>query len=96
MHPGRYHRPKICGYNNIVHYQLTDLGLEQALDRFGETHDYLITTNADNAYHPDFFTKTLKTEKDIIATKFTTQINRIGEPKPISVAQIYAIHCALT
>jgi hypothetical protein len=66
-------KQKICGYFNEVHYQLTDMGLEQALDDYYSTHDYLMVTNADNAYDLSFFKETLVKETDVIACHFLTQ-----------------------
>jgi hypothetical protein len=84
--PFRYHDPtcaersvdahpllqtKICGYQNQVHYRLTDMGVEQAVEQHGGTHDYLLVTNADNVYHPLVFSAATQHGEDIVATWFT-------------------------
>jgi len=65
---------KVCGYYNSIHYLLTDLGLDHGLKRYGDTHNFIMVTNADNAYHPSFFEKTTSAEKDMVAVHFLTQM----------------------
>mmetsp|Transcript_22607 Transcript_22607/g.45152 ORF Transcript_22607/g.45152 Transcript_22607/m.45152 type:complete len:764 (-) Transcript_22607:56-2347(-) len=67
---------KICGYYNNIHYALTDMGLYLAVNKYGGAHDYVVVTNADNGYHPSFFLRTLKADKEIIATHFVQNKKR--------------------
>jgi hypothetical protein len=69
---------KICGYSNAVHYELTDLGLDQASKKYSRDHDYVLVTNADNTYHPAFFEKLISTGKSVAASDFLTEMDNVN------------------
>jgi len=67
---------KVCGYTNDVHYLATDLGMDLAVEKYKDSHDYILVTNADNGYHPEFFTRLVResraSKSDVVASNFIT------------------------
>ena len=74
-------KEKICGYYNSVHYSLTDMGLDLALIKCGDSHDYVVVTNADNSYHSSFFYNTIRQKKEVVTCYFLHNAKRIIETK---------------
>jgi len=69
---------KICAYQNYVHYAVVDKALDYAVARFGCRPGWLLVTNGDNEYHPDFLGHTTKQKHQLVGTDFVSYHRNAG------------------